>query len=65
MGDFAVLLIIILVVVVVFRGPKTLPAIGRMLGRGVKATKEEVNALRDGDPPPADPGAPGSPPPGP
>ncbi len=65
MADFAVLLIIILVVVVVYRGPKTLPAIGRMLGRGVKATKDELGALRDGDPPSSGPGAPGSPPPGP
>lgn len=69
MGTITAILIVILVVALLFRGPKNLPSIGGMLGRGVKATKEELDALRDGDPPPPGPGpgpgAPGSPPPGP
>lgn len=69
MGTITAILIVILVLALLFRGPKNLPSIGGMLGRGVKATKEELDALRDGDPPPpgpdSGPGAPGSPPPGP
>jgi Sec-independent protein translocase protein TatA len=67
MGTITAILIVILIVAVLLRGPKNLPSIGGMLGRGVKATKDELDALRDGDPPPPgpDPGAPGSPPPGP
>jgi TatA/E family protein of Tat protein translocase len=70
MGTITAILIVILVVALLFRGPKNLPSIGGMLGRGVKATKEELDALRSGDPPPPpgpgqDPGSPGSPPPGP
>jgi TatA/E family protein of Tat protein translocase len=69
MGTITAILIVILVVALLFRGPKNLPSIGGMLGRGVKATKEELDAPRDGDPPPpgpdSDAGTPGSPPPGP
>lgn len=61
MTDVAVLLVVILVLVIVWRGPKTLPAIGRMLGRGVKTTKDEVRTWRDGDTPP-DGTPPGNPP---
>ena len=50
MGDVAVLLIVALVLAVIWRGPKTLPQIGNMLGRGVKATREEVKALQSDDP---------------
>ncbi len=46
MGDVAVLLIVVLVLVVIWRGPKTLPQIGNMLGRGVKATREEVKSIQ-------------------
>ena len=40
--DAFALLVIILVVVVIWRGPKTLPQIGAMLGRGVKSAREQV-----------------------
>ena len=50
MPDVLLLLIIILILAVVWRGPKTLPQIGNMLGRGVKATREEVKALQSDDP---------------
>ena len=49
MGDVAVLLIVALVLAVIWRGPKTLPQIGNMLGRGVKATREEVKAIQSED----------------
>ena len=49
MGDVAVLLIVALVLAVIWRGPKTLPQIGNMLGRGVKATREEVKAIQSDD----------------
>jgi Sec-independent protein translocase protein TatA len=47
MGDVALVLIIILILVIIWRGPKTLPQIGNMLGRGVKATREEAKAIRE------------------
>ena len=50
MPDTLVLLIIILVLVVVWRGPRTLPEIGRMLGRGVKSAREEARAMRHDEP---------------
>jgi Sec-independent protein translocase protein TatA len=62
MGDVALVLIVILILVVIWRGPKTLPQIGNMLGRGVKATREEAKSIRsdasgksdgDDDPTPA------------
>lgn len=46
MTDVGLLLVVLLVVVVVWRGPKTLPQIGKMLGRGVKATREEVKSIQ-------------------
>lgn len=54
--DLLAALIVILIVVVIWRGPKTLPQIGAMLGRGVKAAREEADQLRsnrdDADKPP-------------
>ncbi len=47
MGDVALVLIIILILVIIWRGPKTMPQIGNMLGRGVKATREEAKAIRE------------------
>jgi hypothetical protein len=50
MSDVLVVLIVILVIVLVWRGPKTLPGIGAMLGRGVREAKRETAKLRsDGD----------------
>jgi len=54
MGDLFVLLVILLIIVLVVRGPKTLPQIGAMLGRGVKEARREANDLRsrpDDEPP--------------
>lgn len=46
MPDLVVVLLIVLVLVVIWRGPRTLPQIGAMLGRGVKAAREEANQIR-------------------
>ena len=50
MPDLFVLLIVILVLAVIWRGPKTLPEIGRMLGRGVRNAREEAKSLRADEP---------------
>jgi Sec-independent protein translocase protein TatA len=57
-GDVAVVLILILVISLIWRGPKTLPQLGAIFGRGVKAAREEADRLRSekdkpGDPPTA------------
>ena len=52
MGILMAILIVTLVAALLIRGPKNLPSIGRMLGRGVKATKDEAKAWRKDDPPP-------------
>ena len=46
MPDLLVVLIVILVLVVIWRGPRTIPQIGAMLGRGVRAAREEANQIR-------------------
>ena len=49
MGDLVVVLIIILIIVLIWRGPKTLPEIGRMFGRGVREARIEASKLRSDD----------------
>ena len=46
MKDPLIILIVILVLVVVWRGPKTLPQIGHMLGRGVKEARREAAEIK-------------------
>ena len=41
--DIWVVLVIILVLVLVWRGPKTLPSLGRAFGRGVREAREEAS----------------------
>ncbi len=41
-SDVLVVLIVILIVVLIWRGPKTLPKLGAMFGRGVKAARDEA-----------------------
>jgi len=48
-SDLIVVLIIILIIVVIWRGPKTLPEIGRMFGRGIREAREEASKLRSDD----------------
>lgn len=49
-GDLFFVLVVILILVVVWRGPKTLPQIGAMLGRGVREARNEASKSR-GDTP--------------
>ena len=56
MSDIVVVLIIILIIVVIWRGPKTLPELGRMFGRGVREARAEASKLRSDDDNP-DPGS--------
>jgi Sec-independent protein translocase protein TatA len=44
--DLLALLIVILIVAVIWRGPKTLPQIGAMLGRGVREARNEADKVR-------------------
>jgi Sec-independent protein translocase protein TatA len=47
MSDVFLVLLVVLIVVLVWRGPKTLPGIGAMLGRGFREAKRETSKLRD------------------
>ena len=46
MGDVAVVLIIILVIALIWRGPKTIPQIGAMFGRGYRAARDEASKIK-------------------
>ena len=48
--DLIVVLIIILIIVVIWRGPRTIPEIGRMFGQGVREARTEMNKIRSDDP---------------
>ena len=56
-NDVIVVLIIVLIIVVVWRGPKTIPEIGRMFGRGVREARIEAGKLRSSDDSPEDKGS--------
>jgi Sec-independent protein translocase protein TatA len=49
--DTLAVLIVILLIVLIVRGPKTLPQIGAMLGRGVREARHEAERLRSSDAP--------------
>jgi Sec-independent protein translocase protein TatA len=53
-NDIVIVLVIILAFVVIWRGPKTIPEIGRMFGRGVRNAREEIDKGRGSDDPAAD-----------
>ncbi len=44
--DILVVLIIVLVLVIMWRGPKTLPLLGRAFGQGVKEARKEIGEIR-------------------
>ncbi len=44
--DILIVLVIVLIVVVIWRGPKTLPLLGRAFGQGVKEARKEMSELR-------------------
>lgn len=46
MPDLIIVLVVILIIVVMLRGPKTLPQLGAMLGRGTKNLKDELAGNR-------------------
>lgn len=45
-SDVAVILIIILIGVIIWRGPKTLPILGRAFGQGVKEARKEIEGIK-------------------
>jgi Sec-independent protein translocase protein TatA len=52
--DLVVVLILVLIIVLIWRGPKNLPEIGRMFGRGVREARAEAAKLRTEDESPKD-----------
>ena len=44
--DVAVVLIIVLVIVIIWRGPKTLPILGRAFGQGVREARKEIDEMK-------------------
>jgi Sec-independent protein translocase protein TatA len=48
---FGMDVLVVLVIVLLWRGPKTLPALGAMFGRGVKSVRDEVEGKLDDDTP--------------
>ena len=40
------ILIIVLIIVIIWRGPKTLPLIGRAFGQGVKEARREISEIK-------------------
>jgi len=44
--DIAVVLIIALVLVIIWRGPKTLPLLGKAFGQGVKEARKEIDGIK-------------------
>ncbi len=49
MSDVAIILVAILVVVLIWRGPKTLPELGKALGRGVREARREATGEGEGE----------------
>ena len=58
MPDLIIVLVVVLIIVIMLRGPKTLPEIGSMLGRGTKNLKDELEGKNTGDEGPRDQGPP-------
>jgi Sec-independent protein translocase protein TatA len=72
--DIAIVLVIVLVIVVVWRGPKTLPSLGKAFGQGVREARKEIDGAKGDEstsdaaqpvPPPAPPAVPPPAPPAP
>ena len=58
MPDLIIILVVVLIIVIMLRGPKTLPQIGAMLGRGTKNLKDELEGHRTDDEGPPEAGRP-------
>jgi Sec-independent protein translocase protein TatA len=44
--DLVIILIAVLVIVIIWRGPKTLPLLGRAFGQGVKEARKEIEGVK-------------------
>ncbi len=44
--EWMIVLIIALIVVLMWRGPKTLPLLGRAFGQGVKEARKEIGEIK-------------------
>jgi Sec-independent protein translocase protein TatA len=44
--DILIVLVIVLVVVIIWRGPKTLPLLGKAFGQGVKEARKEIEDIK-------------------
>jgi Sec-independent protein translocase protein TatA len=44
--DILLVLVIVLVVVIIWRGPKTLPLLGKAFGQGVKEARKEIDEIK-------------------
>jgi TatA/E family protein of Tat protein translocase len=44
--DILLVLIIVLVVVLMWRGPKTLPLLGRAFGQGMREARKEMDEMK-------------------
>jgi Sec-independent protein translocase protein TatA len=40
------ILVIVLIIVVIWRGPKTLPLLGKAFGQGVKEARREIDDMK-------------------
>jgi Sec-independent protein translocase protein TatA len=47
--DIAIVLVVILILVLVWRGPKTLPQLGKAFGQGVKEARKEIDSVKGDD----------------
>ena len=47
--DIAIVLIVVLIIVLVWRGPKTLPQLGKAFGQGVKEARKEIDGIKGDD----------------
>lgn len=46
MPDLLLVLIVVLVLVIIWRGPKTLPLLGRAFGQGVREARREIDEMK-------------------
>ena len=44
--DLILVLIVVLILVVIWRGPKTLPALGKAFGQGVREARTEMEEIK-------------------
>jgi Sec-independent protein translocase protein TatA len=52
--DILAVLVVVLVLVIIWRGPKTLPLLGRAFGQGVREARREINEIKGDDDKPKD-----------